>query len=601
MMYDGCILNLRRGDSPGTYVYRVVKPDGSCVCPKKECTEGVVKVLPRMFAGAKCNFKVLDGLVIIDDDGTDIGSTDEADLTFDENAERGTIFQGSAQDGDSSLEINITKLESGRGKDSDIADLHEENAMTYEELVALQREKLKELNEAVEQETRDAYAVGGEMHIENLMEDGFFFDPKLGCKAFVPGHCEELDHIGVESLYQIPVPTPWQRVRYENAVAQGVPEDELPMSPEQIIGLCNRVTPQEPPTCFAEVRGYTVPVYDSGSRVTVPSKKLLPDNYTAFVKWTGVVKMVEMLDGMVAALLMTPNLKIIFTERPGMTMGVTEDTLCVGLDYLLEHSYQQLAFVLMHEARHLLFEHPTRKGSRNHTLWNLATDLIINKQITDAYDVDHEDKSGGMWLLRGIKNSERDILCSDFRPRPKFAKGGVYNEKISVADDTAERVYLCLEMGTDDFEEAKERLKKSRGGGYPDPNQSVNIGSGKIDAEDVIKNGLDKKKGPKVEPPVGPPIPPIDPNSLTEEEKRAMIEQAKKQILDGDMSTGGEGGGASVNIEMSTSAYLAITLKQYISMLKAGINCKGEKISVKDAAAARKIMAPYMNIFGLRF
>jgi len=607
MMYDGCLLKLSLGDTDGTYSYRVVKPDGTSVCPPKTCSEAAAKMLPVVFAGAQCNFKVVEGVIMLDGAAADLGSNAVDDLTYDENAERVSIFEGSIADGDSSREINVTKLEAGRGVET--SALRKESKLTYNQQLALKKAELDELNKAIEEETEDAYAVGGFLQIDDQMSDsGFYFEPKFGCKAFVPGHCEELDHWGLDCLTHIPVPTPAQRAAYDAAVAAGVPEDQRPMSPEDIIGLCNRVVPlgTSAPCEYKDKGDYKqIPVYDSNSRVKVFSKKLLPDNYNAFVKWTGVINLMEQLDGMVAALMMTPSLKICFTERPGMTMGVSEDSLYVGLDFLMTHSLQELAFVLMHEARHLLFEHPTRRGFRNPTLWNLATDLIVNKQLTDSFDVDVNDPAGGRLILRLKDGSE--ILVSDGRPRPKFSRGGVYSSKIDITSDTAERVYLCLETGADDFDTAKQIQNQSRGGGAGGNTQ--NIGTAQIGADDVINSELNNKKNKtQPMPPIGginpPPMPPIDLDSLSDAEKAAMLEAAKKQFLqNGGVPQGGGsgGGGLSAGMELSTSAYLALTLKQYLSILKSGMTCKGEKISVKDAEAARKIMAPYMNIFGLRF
>jgi len=48
---------------------------------------------------------------------------------------------------------------------------------------------------------------------------------------------------------------------------------------------------------------------------------------------------------------------------------------------------QQIMTILAHEVMHLALEHFTRKGNRNHCLWNLATDLAINSILAEAMSI----------------------------------------------------------------------------------------------------------------------------------------------------------------------------------------------------------------------
>ncbi len=48
-------------------------------------------------------------------------------------------------------------------------------------------------------------------------------------------------------------------------------------------------------------------------------------------------------------------------------------------------SDDEIQAVLVHEASHVIWEHPLRKGKRNHEVWNIATDYVINSWI--AYDL----------------------------------------------------------------------------------------------------------------------------------------------------------------------------------------------------------------------
>ena len=56
------------------------------------------------------------------------------------------------------------------------------------------------------------------------------------------------------------------------------------------------------------------------------------------------------------------------------------DGTCIrwGNKFVEEHLDDELGGVLIHEASHVIWEHPVRKGKRNHKLWNVATDYAIN-------------------------------------------------------------------------------------------------------------------------------------------------------------------------------------------------------------------------------
>ena len=55
---------------------------------------------------------------------------------------------------------------------------------------------------------------------------------------------------------------------------------------------------------------------------------------------------------------------------------------------------QEIEAVLIHEALHVVFEHPLRRGNRNHKLWNIACDYAINSYI--VYDLRLSLPDGGL-------------------------------------------------------------------------------------------------------------------------------------------------------------------------------------------------------------
>lgn len=70
--------------------------------------------------------------------------------------------------------------------------------------------------------------------------------------------------------------------------------------------------------------------------------------------------------------------------------GATDcvDVICYNPRLTTRLSTKQLAFLLLHECAHIVFEHGTRKGGRSHDKWNRAADYVVNL-ITSDIKKDH--------------------------------------------------------------------------------------------------------------------------------------------------------------------------------------------------------------------
>lgn len=51
--------------------------------------------------------------------------------------------------------------------------------------------------------------------------------------------------------------------------------------------------------------------------------------------------------------------------------------------FLEDYSQKETAFILMHELLHVIYKHLGRVNGRDHKLWNVACDYMINQQLTD--------------------------------------------------------------------------------------------------------------------------------------------------------------------------------------------------------------------------
>ena len=49
-----------------------------------------------------------------------------------------------------------------------------------------------------------------------------------------------------------------------------------------------------------------------------------------------------------------------------------------------DYSVDQLVFILCHEVLHVVYMHALRRGNRNHFLYNIATDAVINETLIAA-------------------------------------------------------------------------------------------------------------------------------------------------------------------------------------------------------------------------
>lgn len=135
-------------------------------------------------------------------------------------------------------------------------------------------------------------------------------------------------------------------------------------------------------------------------------------------------------------------------ETSGLdTMGVTFDKMYYSADFVKELSMPELMFVLIHEMCHLLMGHTVRQGERDHQLWNIATDLYINKSIAAEFGL----------TKPGV------VVNMDTSNQNKFAKitmlnFGLYISSLDVEKDIPEGIYSEL---NDSLQKEIEKLKQS--------------------------------------------------------------------------------------------------------------------------------------------
>ena len=128
------------------------------------------------------------------------------------------------------------------------------------------------------------------------------------------------------------------------------------------------------------------------------------------------------------------------------TMAVSPSTLYINAKFADEHTVEELTFVLMHEAMHILFRHNYYGIGKEQEIHNVACDLIINKTITDEYG-----------CLPGNKRAVT-VDANGVKAGIKYPEGGCWIEAVNTEVDTSESIYHELITAID-------KAKQSQGQG----------------------------------------------------------------------------------------------------------------------------------------
>lgn len=123
---------------------------------------------------------------------------------------------------------------------------------------------------------------------------------------------------------------------------------------------------------------------------------------------------------------------MIENNEPGMRMATDMQNIYYSVEFVKEHSINELAGVICHEVLHIAFMHGLRKGTKDHMLWNVACDFAINHIVLDSglklptdclYDEKYKDMTAEKIYEDIVKNAKTiTISWGGFTP-PKGAGG----------------------------------------------------------------------------------------------------------------------------------------------------------------------------------
>lgn len=121
------------------------------------------------------------------------------------------------------------------------------------------------------------------------------------------------------------------------------------------------------------------------------------------------------------------RLNVSFTKSI-TTLATDGLNMFINPDFILTLSNRQIAFGLLHEVMHVIYEHLTRLGSKDHRLWNLATDYVINNQldrmgmdVIEGICLDHKyDNMSADQVYVHLKDKEKQNPGSASSIQPNF-------------------------------------------------------------------------------------------------------------------------------------------------------------------------------------
>lgn len=199
-------------------------------------------------------------------------------------------------------------------------------------------------------------------------------------------------------------------------------------------------------------------------------------------------------------------LPLSFVESDCETMATDGKSIFYSPKFVNDHTDEEIEGVLIHEACHVIWEHPLRKGNRNHKLWNVACDYAINNYL--LYDLKMELPEGGVWDEKYHKMS-------------------------------AEQVYHILDTDDDALEKAKKQMQGNADAEDQQDGDSDSVGSqeesltGKYSSDQA---GTSVSKYDDIPTSIGEVIEPTDDDGkpLSKNALEELANSIRKQIILGD-------------------------------------------------------------------
>lgn len=148
------------------------------------------------------------------------------------------------------------------------------------------------------------------------------------------------------------------------------------------------------------------------------------------------------------------------------TAGTDGLTIYFNPDYFMNLTPEERVFLILHETMHVVFNHITRKGDRDHALWNVAGDYVINAMLLG---MGYIMPDGGLYEAKyADKYTEEvyeDLDKNQKEPPPNFQPDIMESDKPSKElqqeiDEILVRASVQAEMAKNDIGDLPGELKQ---------------------------------------------------------------------------------------------------------------------------------------------
>ena len=153
----------------------------------------------------------------------------------------------------------------------------------------------------------------------------------------------------------------------------------------------------------------------------------------------------KLMKGNIGMATMLLNLELVEASDRCETMATDGVNIYWNDEFVKTLTDEEIQAVLVHEASHVIWEHPLRLGKRNHEVWNIATDYVINAWI--SYDLCMELPKDGLLdrmyhgksaeqVYRILTNDDEALKDAMQEMKNKSGKGDSEDESKSTASSS---------------------------------------------------------------------------------------------------------------------------------------------------------------------
>jgi len=244
------------------------------------------------------------------------------------------------------------------------------------------------------------------------------------------------------------------------------------------------------------------------------------------------------MKGNVGMATMLLNLELIEASDRCETMATDGVNIYWNDEFVKTLTDEEIQAVLVHEASHVIWEHPLRIGKRNHKVWNIATDYVINSWI--AYDLCMElPKDGLLDRIYHGKSAEQvyRILTNDEEALKDAMEE--MKDKGDSKDESESDSGSSNGDGEEESEGKSEGESEGKSEGESEPSNSNGSSKSLMDELADMKSSMGEVWMPTDEE--GKPLSDVDVSEIKEKIERTIVLANKLEGVskDGSSALGG--------------------------------------------------------------